>query len=49
LTKEVKFILINKATEASETVYLIVKEIVATEKLPDEWIADKDLKFISYF
>ena len=49
LIKEVKFILINKATEASETVYLVVKEIVITEGLPDEWITDRDLKFISYF
>jgi hypothetical protein len=36
LIKEVKFISINKATEASETAYLIIKEIVATEGLPDE-------------
>ena len=49
LIKEVKFISINKATEASETAHLVVKEIVATEGLPDEWITDKDLKFISYF
>jgi hypothetical protein len=33
LTKEVKFILINKATEASETAYLVIKEIVVTEGL----------------
>jgi hypothetical protein len=45
----VKFISINKATEASETVYLIIKEIVAIEELPDEWITDRNLKFISYF
>jgi hypothetical protein len=45
----VKFILTNKATEASETAHLVVKEIVATEGLSDEWITDKDLKFISYF
>jgi hypothetical protein len=32
----VKFILINKATETSETAYLVVKEIVATEGLPDK-------------
>ena len=36
LIKEVKFILTNKATEASETAYLIVKEIVTTEELLDE-------------
>jgi hypothetical protein len=45
----VKFILINKATEASETAHLIVKEIVATKELSDEWITDRDSKFISYF
>ena len=44
-----KFILINKATEASETAHLVVKEIVVTEELPDEWITDRDLKFISHF
>jgi hypothetical protein len=49
LTKEAKFIPINKTTEASETAYLVIKEIVATEGLPDEWITDRDLKFISYF
>jgi hypothetical protein len=32
----VKFILINKATEASETAYLIIKEIVTIERLSDE-------------
>jgi hypothetical protein len=36
LIKEVKFILINKATEASETVNLVIKEIVATEGLSDK-------------
>ena len=36
LIKEVKFISINKATEASETVYLIIKEIVAIEELSDK-------------
>ena len=49
LIKEVKFISINKATEASETVYLVVKEIVATEGLSDEWITNRDLKFINHF
>jgi hypothetical protein len=32
----VKFILINKATEASEIVYLVIKEIVVTEGLSDK-------------
>jgi hypothetical protein len=49
LTKEAKFIPTNKATEASETAHLVVKEIVATEGLPDEWITDRDPKFISHF
>jgi hypothetical protein len=49
LTKEVKFIPTNKATKASETAHLVVKEIVTTEGLSDEWITDRDPKFISHF
>jgi transposase InsO family protein len=49
LTKEAKFALINKATDAPGTAYLVVQNMVATEGLSDKWITNRDSKFISHF
>jgi hypothetical protein len=49
LTKEVKFALINKVTNAPATAHLVMQEVVATEGLPNEWIINRDSKFMSHF
>lgn len=49
LTKEIKFILVNKAINAPETVHLVLKEMVATKGLPQEWITNRDPRFMSHF
>jgi hypothetical protein len=49
LTKEAKFALINKATDAPNTAYLVIREVVTTEGLSNEWITNRDSKFMSHF
>jgi hypothetical protein len=49
LIKEAKFAPINKAIDAPSMAHLVMQNIVATEGLPNEWITNRDLKFISYF
>jgi transposase InsO family protein len=49
LIKEAKFALINEATDAPGTAYLVVQNVVATEGLPNEWITNRDPKFMSHF
>jgi hypothetical protein len=49
LTKEVKFVPFNKATNAPGVAHIVMREVVATKGLSDEWITDRDLKFMSYF
>src|SRR5689334_20132077 len=49
LSKEAKFILMNEATDALGTAHLIVWKIIANKSLSEEWITDRDLKFISHF
>jgi hypothetical protein len=49
LTKEAKFVPMNEATDAPGTAHIVMREVVATEGLPDEWISDRDSKFMSHF
>jgi hypothetical protein len=49
LTKEAKFVPFNEATDAPGTAHIVMREVVATEGLPDEWITDRDSKFMSHF
>jgi hypothetical protein len=36
LTKEAKFASINKATDAPDTAYLVIQNVIATESLPNK-------------
>jgi hypothetical protein len=49
LTKEAKFVFFNEAIDAPGVAHIIMREVVATESLLDEWITNRDLKFMSHF
>ncbi len=49
LMKYAMFISMNEATDASGTAHLMIWNVIANESLSDEWITDRDSKFMSHF